>query len=195
MTGLQKLLALKATAKNGALPSDYKRVEYIKGNGAQYILVNDQFNTNVRFTLVCQAEETTDNSQIVFAQSARGGYWFGYGAGKYSVGSSVFTNVQLTDKVMVVFTYTTAGLFVNIGGVERSSSYTGDPRGLTIFGAQGGSAWFYSKAKIFSLKGEGVCDLIPCYRKSDGEIGMYNAINGEFLTNLGTGAFDKGPDV
>ena len=38
-------------------------------------------------------------------------------------------------------------------------------------------------------------DLVPCYRKSDGEIGMYDLINGTFFANLGTGTFDKGNDV
>lgn len=36
---------------------------------------------------------------------------------------------------------------------------------------------------------------IPCYRKSDGEIGMYDTVNKEFKTNVGTGTFTKGADV
>lgn len=36
---------------------------------------------------------------------------------------------------------------------------------------------------------------IPCYRKSDDVIGLYEVVNGEFKTNAGTGVFTKGPDV
>lgn len=38
-------------------------------------------------------------------------------------------------------------------------------------------------------------DLIPCYRKSDGVIGMYDLISNLFYTNAGSGSFTKGADV
>ena len=38
-------------------------------------------------------------------------------------------------------------------------------------------------------------DLVPCYRKSDGEIGMYDTVSRQFFKNLGTGSFAKGADV
>lgn len=40
-----------------------------------------------------------------------------------------------------------------------------------------------------------VCDLVPCYRKSDGEIGMYDKVRKIFLTNIGKDSFTKGADV
>lgn len=56
-----------------------------------------------------------------------------------------------------------------------------------------------SKAKISScqlFKGNTKeRDFIPCYRKSDDVIGMYDLIYGEFYTNQGTGTFTKGPEV
>lgn len=38
-------------------------------------------------------------------------------------------------------------------------------------------------------------NFVPCYRKLDNEIGMYDTVNGVFYTNQGTGTFIKGPDV
>ena len=38
-------------------------------------------------------------------------------------------------------------------------------------------------------------EYIPCYRKSDGKIGMYDMASGQFFTNAGTGEFLKGEDV
>lgn len=38
-------------------------------------------------------------------------------------------------------------------------------------------------------------DYVPCYRKSDGEIGLFDKITKEFLTNAGAGTFLKGADV
>ena len=38
-------------------------------------------------------------------------------------------------------------------------------------------------------------DFVPCYRKADGTIGMYDTVSGSFFTNAGTGTFSKGADV
>lgn len=40
-----------------------------------------------------------------------------------------------------------------------------------------------------------ICDLYPCYRKSDGVIGMYDNARARFFTNKGSGSFTKGPEV
>lgn len=40
-----------------------------------------------------------------------------------------------------------------------------------------------------------VRDFIPCYRKSDGVIGLYDLVNDVFYTNLGTGQFTKGKNI
>lgn len=64
-----------------------------------------------------------------------------------------------------------------------------------------GSARYAGKTQIVSFKyydknDELICDLVPCYRKSDGEIGMYDLIRKIFLTNIETGTtFLKGADV
>ena len=47
----------------------------------------------------------------------------------------------------------------------------------------------------FSDGGNLIFNLIPARRNSDGVIGMYNMVNGEFLTNAGSGAFVAGGDV
>lgn len=38
-------------------------------------------------------------------------------------------------------------------------------------------------------------EYIPCYRKSDGEIGLYEKYTGQFLTNQGSGTFTVGADI
>lgn len=40
-----------------------------------------------------------------------------------------------------------------------------------------------------------IIDLVPCYRKSDDEIGMYDLARKRFYTNAGTDTFLKGADV
>ena len=45
-----------------------------------------------------------------------------------------------------------------------------------------------SACKLYD-NGKLMRDLIPCYRKSDGEAGMYDSVTNTFFTNAGTGAF------
>ena len=47
--------------------------------------------------------------------------------------------------------------------------------------------------RLYELKmwkdGELVREFIPCYRKSDKEVGLYDLVNSIFYTNAGTGTF------
>ena len=43
--------------------------------------------------------------------------------------------------------------------------------------------------------GTPIRSFVPCYRKSDNAIGLYDTVEGAFYTNAGTGAFTKGADV
>ena len=40
-----------------------------------------------------------------------------------------------------------------------------------------------------------ICDLMPCYRKSDGVIGMYDKVRNKFLTNVGSGSFTVNEEI
>jgi hypothetical protein len=57
----------------------------------------------------------------------------------------------------------------------------------------------YCEEKIYNVKiytsGNLVRDFIPCYRKSDDVIGLYDLVNDAFYTNAGTGTFTKGGDI
>jgi len=43
--------------------------------------------------------------------------------------------------------------------------------------------------------GTPIRNFVPCYRKADNVIGLYDMVEGKFYTNAGTGAFTKGADV
>ena len=56
-----------------------------------------------------------------------------------------------------------------------------------------------SQIKLYSLQrykqGVLTLNLVPCYRVSDGVIGLYDTVSETFFTNAGTGTFSKGSDV
>ena len=45
------------------------------------------------------------------------------------------------------------------------------------------------------MNGKEIRNFVPCYRKSDNVIGLYDTVTQTFFTNIGTGAFTKGADV
>lgn len=69
-----------------------------------------------------------------------------------------------------------------------SQNYNGSPRFSGI--ARISTFKYYDKNDTL------ICDLVPCYRKSDGTIGMYDLVREIFLENANnTGVFAKGEDV
>lgn len=83
-------------------------------------------------------------------------------------------------------------------GILTTAFKQGDVRfGIFASGTGSGNVPFIGRiyyVKIFA-NGDEVLNLIPCYRKSNGEIGMYDTTSKTFFTNAGTGTFAKGADV
>ena len=53
----------------------------------------------------------------------------------------------------------------------------------------------HSTGRVYHFKIEGVADMWPVQRMSDGTVGMYDTIRRRFFTNAGTGDFIAGPIV
>jgi hypothetical protein len=53
--------------------------------------------------------------------------------------------------------------------------------------------------RFYSIKisqgGDVIREYVPCYRKSDNVVGLYEMYTGQFLTNAGEGEFSKGADI
>lgn len=88
------------------------------------------------------------------------------------------------------------------GGGSISDTLTQQTVPVSIFGYNSASTGSVSSKREYALYGarlsdghEVVREYIPCYRKSDGMIGLYEKFTGQFLTNVGGGAFAKGADV
>jgi hypothetical protein len=88
---------------------------------------------------------------------------------------------------------------------DQTRSYTassGSPNlPLILFGLSNGGnidgRKFIGNIYYFKIYISGILskEFIPCYRKSDNVVGMYDVINDAFYTNSGTGTFIKGPNI
>lgn len=99
----------------------------------------------------------------------------------------------------LVNVYDEAG--IRKGGAAISATLTTQTAPCSIFGylsAASGNVSSKREFKLYSARcsrgHEVVREYIPCYRKSDGVVGVYEKFTGQFLTPP-TGAFAKGEDI
>lgn len=90
------------------------------------------------------------------------------------------TGVEKTNTTQAAYTMT-GNLYL------MSQNYNGSAR----FSGVSRVSYFRYYDKTDTL----VCDLVPCYRKADGVVGMYDLVRKLFLENVGTKSFEKGDDV
>ena len=181
-----------------SLPSGYKRLEYIKSSGTQYIKTGFKPNQNTKVSAVFQGNKTSDATV------------FGCDAGWGSNGFSVFANAAqfgskttsgLTfygdTKISVIFDKGT--LYKNDTQVWNTIGSFSSQNEMTLFANnRNGSAQEFMVGKMYSFKiydnGTLVRDFIP-FQTTDGTIGLWDDVNSVFYGNAGTGTFMAGPEI
>lgn len=184
-------------ASEARLPSAYQEVEWIASDGTQTMIV--EFTTSNYFNVIMDAQFNSSAMRCLVGLSSTGGCYFGKGTNNLAeMGGGVTANVDMTVRQKMGF-YRTAD---NVGhtvftgaSMQRNGSLAG-----TFWYIFGISGYMGSGVKVYSCKlfaeGKFIADLVPCYRKSDGVIGMYDIENNRFIEKYGSGNnFTKGADV
>ena len=199
-----------ATINN--VPSEYIELEYLESSGTQYI------DTGIVPSLDLTAEAeyfgganyaaygarwsgTPDNDTYGIYRSAYtdgGGarliaYYGRYGNGKY--GNFVVNSAPRFRTYIGTDSATVNEITLPISRESLSTNLT-----MYLFAMnKDNTAAFGGMVRIYSLKffrnGQAIADYIPCKRRSDGTLGMYDAVTNTFKTNDGTGTFVAGPAV
>jgi len=200
--------------KYANLPEEYQQVEYIEATGTQYILPNvstDVSNYNsFRFETEIQWNEIT-NYQMNGANEGQN-----FGANKFSAfgiqirqyvfgtqSTAITPSTTNFDVIKFNGNYNTKVCNYNVNGTAgqftRSSDFVGGDIGIFALPQQDVSPTQKCNCKMryfkFYQDTTLILNCIPCYRKSDNEIGMYDLVNDVFYTNDGTGTFNKGNDI
>lgn len=197
----------------------YQRVEYITSaeEGTYPYIITDFFADNScgleviasfpvlqdRIPMGSREDSGTTRFYCVYPMSSSSVY---YG---FNTGSPVSCSLK-TDTIYRLQTNFLNSRLVNVyeengtrkASVSLSATLTPHTIPVSIFGYNYGSSGAVSSKREYKLYSarcsrghEVVREYIPCYRKSDGEVGLYEKITGQFLTNDGAGAFTKGADV
>lgn len=201
----------------GRLPSAYQEVEWIGTDGNSYFVSDFTINDYDKFTLYYTYSSPPSEFQYMFGANgptytARFLHRYNNFVINTSIDSgNVFLFYFIHDNAFhsykiqfehegEVIAYQDNSLiaqntFYNMKNFlpfgVMCNNYSGKP---STYKAVNGS-------KISELRfvddttGKDVFNPVPCYRKSDGVIGMYDTVGKKFYTNEGTGSFTRGADV
>lgn len=197
--------------QQGRLPSQYQEVEYIESTNRQYIDsgVIGRPNIEVKAKAIFTDSANLSNLGLVGSRQASGGtrfYIISIYNNRWHLGlsgdwiSNTLPKKNILYDIHSSFIEGEYILYVDNNIILSGNANVETTYPLYIFGVNNyGNVSRLASAKLYSLEiiqdNTLVRNFIPCYRKADGEIGLYDIVNNRFYTNSGTGTFIKGEDV
>lgn len=175
--------------KKSKLPEEYQQVEYIEcenvnGSVAYLDLPPTAFLRESRITiLIKQKTQTSEELGFLGRQDNSGAFELYY-----------------QDGVIMTYGRGISGLAVTYGDtfdVVSATKVNYDANVLLLMQYRPDRYFFSGRCfrAYVELEGSRLIDLIPCYRKSDNVVGMYDIVSGTFFTSAGSGIFTKGGNV
>lgn len=189
------------------LPAEYVRVNYIESTGTQYIDTGVSYDQSNKYMIDCYVAVTSSDTAY---SGWNGGGIFGMSSSKWQHGAgyvtgdfNVFekTNIKLTIEEELssrtIMEVTQGELFSTIYRTHSGiNNYASIDYPIFAYTNNSGGLQKNVNMRLWSMEitvnNEVVRSFIPCYRKNDNVIGLYDVINGKFYTNSGTGEFIKG---
>lgn len=194
------------------ISEEYQEVEYVESSsdGDPFILTDILMPKEI----VCYHTFTLLQYKDQYGWGAIGNGFSGAGFGQYghrlqynysgsykyvgnpaiSIGKKYSTKLILLDGRQELYVDGVQGQSWN-----KANTRDGENIRIALFrangsGLRGAMRMYYIK---FTNADESIVlgEFIPCYRKSDDEIGMYDTVSKQFYTNSGTGTFLKGHNI
>ena len=190
------------------LPDEYTQLDYIESNGTQHIdsLVYGNLNTEIEAKITCSrsggagqlfGDITTQSSAISCNIDINSNQTSRFGNKTISTNFNNYIEVNVPCQIKE----NKNGIYINselVSSFNTETDFT-TSKTLLIFSRNGSSltSHWYGRVYYFKIYNNNVLvrDLIPCYRNSDNEIGMYDLIDNIFFTNLGSGVFTYGKEI
>lgn len=191
-------------------PSEYQEVEYIGSTSKQYINTNYIASENTEFEVTYKLLDIPDEYDSIIYNGESG--TVNSGIGIFYRNSGITSQIGNFGKRITPIDFEKKNVYISKNMIKinnivtmRSADFIykqpASSKGVSLFAG----TWsnrnnvYYLSANIYKVKiyTSGVIkrNLIPCYRISDGVIGMYDLINNVFYVNRGTGIFNKGNNI
>ena len=192
------------------LPTEYQEVEYIQSSGTQYIDTGVVATSGFEIDIKINIDTVTGSwAPILSAHELSAPYkrnFIAYTSSKkmeIDAGDKITqTSVTLTGDDVIKASNVENNFYLNVNGTNYTPTVTTAASNLAYSGRSmhllhsNGYDFGYTSGKVYYCKitvdGTLVRNFVPCYRKSDNIVGLYDLVNGVFYTNAGTGNFAKG---
>ena len=215
---MSRRLMLKNASGGGILPPEYQQVEWIRNTTKEGRVTFAVPNfTKIDFDIVVDAftqssyKDSGGNYIVygntpqklsigtssvygriyIYSSSSTGVYDFDYYSKTVNIKAGLDTNAVNKRYFSITDGETTANSTQNLtGNIDISNINT-----IYLFSyPQYNDTQFYCRFRKMSIITDTASyNLIPCYRKNDSAIGLYDTVNGAFYNASGT--FEKGADV
>ena len=187
-----------------AVPTGYTALNYIESTGTQYIDTGFAPDNNTRVVAVMDFPKTTDSSSHAAFSARKDGTSQEYGflccnnsyVSRFADDS--YLSLDYTGKMTVDMDKNIFKVNNVVEKTHTATSFSCDYNMFIFACNQKGSVKSDSNAKLklYAMKiydnGTLVRDFAPCTRDSDEVAGLYDAVNGVFYVNNGTGTFNVG---
>lgn len=196
----------------------YRRLEYVQGDGTNYILTNLTVNRNAEYwfefafpsgaaNALSGSEKTnaaSNTARFKFGTNSNGVLYMGYGSNVTSTTTptvNAFYNFYAKTGTQWIKDDQGTTIVSGTASLTTTSSALSSSK-IAIFGitqdsdttlAQVSNSTGVRIRKVSILYGGNTAHFFPCQRKSDGKLGLYNVYNNTFYPELGSGALVAGP--
>ena len=181
-----------------SLPNGYKRLEYIKSSGTQWIDTGVKAKNDTKVIADCEITYGTGWFKILGSYGAGASFsWWANASNIYAYyGAEEKRGVGATGKHILTANGNMWSDSVNDFSFS-ASSFTATIN-MYLFSVNGGGTYDNAPMKLYSCQiydnDTLVRDYVPC-QKPDGTIGLWDDVNSVFYGNAGTGTFTAGPAV
>jgi len=185
------------------LPSAYQEVEYIESNWTQYINTWIKIQSNLLKTQAKFRITTTSQALPAWVMTNSGAYCYQlYSTGNNSI---FFYWINWGDSNPITTPTNQQSIWTPNTDIEVTVTQTwaltwgAKDLDFTLFARNFNGSIEKTSMRLYYwkmfLNGTLTRDFVPCYRKSDNVIGLYDLVNNQFYTNSWSWTFTKWSDV
>lgn len=212
-------IVITATGGGGSVEPDprdrYQRVEYINTDGKAHIVTDIFADNSCGMEMVASFPAVADHACMGSRQdSGNTRFYAPYPLSSSSTyfGFNTATKITASTETNTAYRWQTNFINsrlaivcdmngINIGSKDISATLSPHTAPIHIFATVRNNTDTVSSSRKLNLYSarisqgpDVVREYIPCYRKSDGVVGVYEKFTGQFLTTV-EGAFTKGADL
>lgn len=177
------------------LPVEYQRIQYVESTKTQCFIIKSDYILQSSDSVECKYYIYDDNTEYA---TIIGSTNFKIQKEYFRLMSNRATSVSSPTNAVNIMKYDGSLGYLNDTLVKPSGTRQSTSTNLVLFADQAYGNKVRARIYSFTLSdvfGKNKINLIPCYRKFDGIIGMYDTVNRIFFQPTGTGDLIAGPDA